>query len=98
MTVANASTISTPSLVSVNGSMDLRRNYFTQYTSPLLQAVGGSLELESNPSLQNLTLPSLETVGGSLSLINNTNFTTINEIDAVTTVGGHVEIIGPVAM
>ena len=97
MTVQNVSSLETPTLSHVNASLSLYGNSISQYESPLLQSIGGTLAVDGNAYLRNITLPSLQNIGGGLWLNDNTNLTLVNQIEALTTVGGNVQINGTIA-
>lgn len=93
ITFRNVSTVSTPSLASVNGSYGLFANFFNDLAAPNLTTVGGSLSLISNMDMTNLSFPELKTVGGGLDVANNTDLKDIN-FPALTTVGGALDFYG----
>jgi len=96
MTMRNISSINTPSLAQINGTLYFDSTYINDFTSPLLRSVGETLRIMSNSDLANLTLPSLESIGGDLQLQNNTNLAIIDRLDRLATIGGAVNISGPV--
>jgi hypothetical protein len=93
ITFRNVSTVSTPSLASINGSYGLISNFFTSVSAPNLTTVGGSLSLDSNEALTNISFPELKTVGGGLDVTNNTELGDIS-FPALTTVGGALDFYG----
>jgi hypothetical protein len=99
MTFRNVSTVSIPSLASVNGSLIFDENYFTSLSAPNLTSVGstaskeGSLAFVANPQLTNITIPGLLTCGGGVQVANNTDLQTIS-FPALTTVGGAIDLAG----
>jgi hypothetical protein len=99
MTFRNVSTVSIPSLATVNGSLIFDENYFTGLSAPNLTSVGstaskeGSLAFVANPQLTNITIPGLLTCGGGVQVANNTDLQTIS-FPALTTVGGAIDLAG----
>ncbi|KAK5110758.1 hypothetical protein LTR62_005635 [Meristemomyces frigidus] len=98
MTFRNVSTISIPSLASINGSMGFISNFFTSIVAPNLTSVGamggGSLSFVSNADMTNLSFPELTTVGGGLQVANNTALNTVNGFPSLKTVGGALDFNG----
>lgn len=100
ITFRNVSSISTPSLASVNGSFGFYGNYFTEYSAPNLTIVGnpnapntGSLAVVNNAMLQNISFPLLQTVEGADQVANNTALMNIS-MPALKTVGGAIDFSG----
>jgi hypothetical protein len=98
-TFRNVSSVSIPSLATVNGSLIFDENYFDSLSAPNLTTVGntatgfGSLALVANSALKNITIPHLKTVGGGNQIANNTALQTIS-FPALTTVGGAIDFSG----
>lgn len=94
ITLRNVTTISLPSLGSVNGSIGLYGNEFmTDFSANSLASVGGSLSFVDNADLANLSMPLLQTVGGGLQIANNTNVATIS-LPALQVIGGALDCNG----
>lgn len=93
MTFRNVSSVSIPSLTSLNGSMGFYANFFTTLAAPNLTTIGGSLSFVSNQDLTNITMPELKTVGGGLQVANNTALGGLN-LPSLTTVGGAFDFYG----
>ncbi|KUJ14327.1 uncharacterized protein LY89DRAFT_650064 [Mollisia scopiformis] len=99
ITIRNVSSLDVPSLSTVNGSIGLYGNDFTEFTAPNLTTIGstatgsGTLALVQNPSFTDLSLPLLKTVGGAVQVANNQELQTIS-FPALATVGGAIEFSG----
>ncbi|PQE26991.1 GPI-anchored cell wall organization Ecm33 protein [Rutstroemia sp. NJR-2017a BVV2] len=99
MTFRNCSSISIPSLSTVNGSLGFYENYFTSLSAPNLTSVGntangqGSLAFVANPSLANITINGLTKVGGAFQIANNSALEDIS-FPALTQVGGAIDFSG----
>lgn len=94
ITIRNLSSVSMPSLASVNGSLGFYGNTFENFSSPNLTSVGGSLAFVSNDQLNNITLPELTTISGGFQIANNTNLENINGFPKLATVGGALDFTG----
>jgi hypothetical protein len=99
MTFRNISSLSIPSLATVNQSLVFDESFITEVGSLNLTTVGnlpkqiGSLTFVGNPQLTNITFPNLESVGGSLNVANNTDLQTIS-FPALADVGGAISLAG----
>ncbi|RDW91400.1 hypothetical protein BP5796_02565 [Coleophoma crateriformis] len=94
MTIRNVSSISLPSLATVNGSLGFYENYFTSVSAPNLTSVtSGSLAFVANPSLANISMPLLKTIGGGDLIANNSGLDAIS-FPALSTVGGAIDFSG----
>lgn len=94
MTFRNVSSVSIPSLASINGSMGFYANFMDAVAAPNLTTVGGTLSFVSNEDLTNVSFPELKTVTGGLQVANNTALKTINGFPALQTVGGALDFNG----
>lgn len=94
MTFRNVSSVSIPSLASLNGSLGFYSNFMSGVNAPNLTTVGGSLSFVSNEDLTNVTMPQLKTVSGGLQLANNTELDHISGFPALQTVGGALDFYG----
>jgi hypothetical protein len=92
--IANASSVSIPSLASVNGSLGLYSNFFESIQAPNLTDVGGTLSIVSCEKATNISFPQLTTVTGGLSVQNNTELADVSGFPVLTTVGGAVDMYG----
>jgi hypothetical protein len=99
MTFRNISSISIPSLATVNGSLGFYGNYMTSIAAPNLTTVGsysdgtGSMAFVANAKLNNISMPSLTSVGGADQIANNTDLGGIS-FPALSTVGGAIDFSG----
>lgn len=99
LTFRNVSSVTIPSLATVNGSLTFDENYFSSLSAPNLTSVGstlngkGSLALVANTAITNFTIPLLKTVGGGIQIANNSELQTIS-FPVLTTVGGAVDLTG----
>jgi hypothetical protein len=99
MTFRNVSTVSIPSLHTINGSLGFYGNYMSSIAAPNLTSVGstatgqGSLAFVANAKLANISMPLLKTVGGADQIANNTALGSIS-FPALTTVGGAIDFSG----
>ena len=94
MTFRNCSTVTIPSLATLNGSMGFYDNYFGAIMAPNLTTVGGSLSFVSNEDCMNISFPELTTVNGGLQVANNTGLKNINSFESLQTVGGALDFNG----
>ncbi|PSK34473.1 hypothetical protein C1H76_9413 [Elsinoe australis] len=94
MTFRNVSSVSIPSLASVNSSIGFWGCTFGSLAAPNLTTVGGSVTLNSNTQLTNVSMPRLTSIRGALQVANNTEYDNIDGFQAVTQVGGAVDCYG----
>jgi hypothetical protein len=90
MTIQNISSISIPSLTSVNTSLGFYGNYFNDLNpvmAPNLTSVGGELAFVANADLTNISLPALTSVGGGVTIANNSALMTIDGFSSLETTG-----------
>lgn len=100
MTFRNVSTLSIPSLATVNGSIGFYGNYFDSIAAPNLTTIGsknvqntGSLAIVANGALTNISMPLLQTVQGAYQIANNSDLQNIS-FPALQTVGGALDFSG----
>jgi len=99
MTLRNVSSVSIPSLATVNGTLGFYENYFPSLSAPNLTSVGntangqGGLAFVANPDLANITIPMLQTVGGAFQIANNSALDAIS-FPTLTEVGGAIDFSG----
>jgi hypothetical protein len=99
MTFRNVSTISIPSLATVNGSLGFYGNYMSSVAAPNLTSVGnfatgqGSLAFVANAALANISMPLLNSVGGADQIANNSALNAIS-FPLLATVGGAIDFSG----
>ncbi|OCL14273.1 hypothetical protein AOQ84DRAFT_43577 [Glonium stellatum] len=94
MTFRNCSSVQTPSLASLNGSMGFYGNDIQSYAAPNLTEVGGSLSFVSNTQLTNISLPELTQLGGGFQISNNTLLKTIDGFPKLKTIVGALDFNG----
>ena len=95
MTFRNCSSISTPSLTTVNGSLGLYSNYITAFNgAPLLQSMGGSLTFDSNFAMKEVSLPELKTIAGGFQVTNNLALRSLDEFYSLANAYGAVDLQG----
>lgn len=87
MTLRNISSISVPSLQSVNGTLGFYGNYLTEIMTPNLTSVGGDVAIVGNAELTNISMPVLTTVGGGVTIANNSALMTIDGFSSLKTTG-----------
>jgi len=87
MTLRNISSISIPSLASVNTTLGFYGDYLTSVMAPNLTFVGGDLALIANAELTNISFPALVTVGGGVTIANNSALMTIDGFSSLKTTG-----------
>lgn len=94
LTLANLSSISMPSLSSVNGSLGFYSNFLDGVAAPNLTNVGGGLSFVANADLTNVSFPELTTIGGGLLIANNTALDEIDGFPQLARVGGAIDVTG----
>ncbi|KAK3722728.1 cell wall protein Ecm33 [Vermiconidia calcicola] len=94
MTFRNCSSVSIPSLSSLNGSMGFYSNYFDSLSAPNLTVSGGGIAFVSNERLTNISMPSLRQVGGGLQVANNTRLDSVDGFPRLQRVGGAIDFNG----
>jgi hypothetical protein len=87
MTLRNISSISIPSLASVNTTLGFYGDYLTSVMAPNLTTVGGDLALIANAELTNISFPALTAVGGGVTIANNSALMTIDGFSSLKTTG-----------
>ena len=92
--IANASSVSLPSLASVNGTFGLYSSFFERVQAPNLTDVGATFSIVSCDKLTNISFPQLTTVTGGLSVQNNTELADVSGFPVLETVGGAVDMYG----
>jgi len=93
ITMRNITSVSMPSLGSVNGSLGFYSNEFASLSTPNLTRVGGSLSFVSNTDLSSIDMPSLTTIGGGFQIANNTDLSSV-EFDKLKSIGGALDYSG----
>jgi len=100
MTFRNVSTLSIPSLATVNGSLGFYGNYFESLAAPNLTTIGsknvqntGSLAIVANGDLTNISMPNLQTVQGAYQIANNSALQNIS-FPSLSQIGGALDFSG----
>jgi hypothetical protein len=100
MTFRNVSSVSIPSLATVNGSLGFYGNYLESIYAPNLTTLGstteqntGSLAFVANGDLTNISFPQLSFVSGAFQIANNTDLNNIT-FPALKTVRGAIDFAG----
>jgi len=93
MTFRNCSSISMPSLATVNGSLGFYENFMTNVMAPNLTSTGKDLAFVANPDFANLSMPLLQSVGGGVLIANNSDLDSIG-FPSLTFVGGAIDFSG----
>jgi hypothetical protein len=86
LTIRNVSSVSIPSLTTLEGQLGFWGNSFSSLSAPNLTETG-DLVFEDNASLSNLTLPVLETVNGGFLITRNDDLSSISFPDLATVTG-----------
>ncbi|PNS13993.1 Protein ecm33 [Sphaceloma murrayae] len=94
MTFRNVSSVTIPSLATVNSSLGFFACLFPSISAPNLTSVGGSVSFVSNAQLTNISFPRLSTIRGALQVANNTEYDNIDGFPGVAQVGGAVDCYG----
>lgn len=93
ITLSNLSSVSFPTLQSVNDSLSVSNNYFPTFPADTLTTVGGLVNTSENANLNNISMPLLSTVVGGLLINNNTGLVNIG-FSALKVVGGTLDYNG----
>ncbi|KAK6463951.1 putative effector of the organization of the beta-glucan layer of the wall [Scheffersomyces coipomensis] len=96
MSIHDVFQIDLNSLESVNNSVSMINNHFSNLKLPKLKAIGGSLSLSKNDKLNHVEFPTLNEVGGGLIIVNNSNIDKINFFPKLNVIGGALELVGPI--
>lgn len=94
MTFRNVSTVSIPSLASINGSLGFYSNGFEELSAPNLTRVGSDLSIVSCNAVTSIKMPQLTRIGGGFQIANNTALETINSFPKVQSIGGALDFNG----
>jgi hypothetical protein len=95
ITFRDCSDIEIPALRNVTGSLGFYESPLTTISAPNFTATSnqGTLAINANPALTNVSFPVLTTVAGGIQIQNNTVLKTL-EFDSLQTVGGAVDFYG----
>lgn len=93
ITFRNVPSIAIPSLTNTTGSLGFYECSLSSLAAPNLTAVGGTLAINTNPSLTNISMPVLEQITGGLQVQNNSVLQSVS-FPALTTVTGATDMYG----
>lgn len=95
ITFRGCSNIEIPSLTSVSGSLGFYESPLTAISAPNFTATSnqGTLAINANPSLTNVSFPLLKTIAGGIQIQNNTVLKDL-EFDGLQTIGGAIDFYG----
>jgi hypothetical protein len=95
ITFRDCTDISIPLLTNVTGSLGFYESPMTTISAPNLTATSnqGSLAVNANPQLTNVSFPFLKTVAGGIQIQNNTVLKEL-EFDNLQTIGGAIDFYG----
>ncbi|KAM5469686.1 cell wall protein Ecm33 [Microsporum audouinii] len=93
MTFRNASSVSIPSLETMDGLLGFYSNFFEDISAPNLTKTG-DLVLADNSALSNFSFPVLKTVKGAFQVANNTNLKAIDGTPKLETISGALDLSG----
>lgn len=94
LTFRDCATVDLPSLETLNSSLTLVGNAFTNFSAPNLTFVGGALAINENPNLAEVSFPLLEEVVDNLELANNTKLNKIESFPELVTIQGALDMNG----
>ncbi|KAI9729918.1 MAG: hypothetical protein M1818_008358 [Claussenomyces sp. TS43310] len=87
MTLRNISTISIPSLQSINTTLGFYGDHVESIIAPNLTSIGGDLAIVANSALTNVSMPLLKTVAHSFQIANNSQLLNITGFPSLKTTG-----------
>jgi len=93
LTFRSCPSVSIPSLHNVSGSLGFYENTMQSIAAPNLTLVGGTLALNTNTQLANISMPILKTIGGGFQIQNNTKLLQVS-FPAVQSIGGALDFFG----
>jgi hypothetical protein len=93
ITFRDIPSISIPSLANTTGSLGFYENSFAGLAAPNLTIVGGTLAINTNTKLTNVSMPLLKTITGGLQVQNNTILEDVS-FPALATVSGATDMYG----
>ncbi|KAF2399169.1 hypothetical protein EJ06DRAFT_479338 [Trichodelitschia bisporula] len=93
LTFRNCPSVSIPSLHNVTGSLGFYENTFESLAAPNLTTIGGTLAVNTNDNLKNITFPVLKTIGGGFQVQNNTQLKD-GTFSSVESIGGALDFYG----
>lgn len=93
LTFRNCPSVSIPSLSNTTGSLGLYESSLQSIFAPNLTTVGGTLAINTNTALGNISMPLLKTISGGLQVQNNTILKEVS-FPALQTVTGATDMYG----
>lgn len=96
MSISNVMSLDMASLEEVRRSVSVVQNLFANVLFPALTRVSGSFRLGQNPSVTSAAFPLVEEVGGGVLLVNNTQLAVVDCFPNLTSIGGALELAGPI--
>jgi hypothetical protein len=93
LTFRSCPSVSIPSLANVTGSLGFYENTMSSISAPNLTLVGGTLAINTNTKLTNVTFPVLKTIGGGFQVQNNTQLLSVS-FPQVQTIAGALDFYG----
>lgn len=94
MTFRNCSSVEVASLESLNGSLGMYGNVFSDFKAPNLTEIGGALAIVSNTELTNISFPELTDVGFNLEVANNTKLRELTGFPKLKSINGALDFNG----
>lgn len=83
-----------PNLETLNGSLTLYNNGFSNFSAPSLTEVGKALAVVANEELTDITFPALTDIKYNLQIANNSKIETIEGFPELENVGGAFDMSG----
>ncbi|KAF2127362.1 hypothetical protein P153DRAFT_368667 [Dothidotthia symphoricarpi CBS 119687] len=83
-----------PKLETLNGSLGLYNNGFSNFSAPSLTKIGEALAIVANDELANLTLSSLTSINDNIQIANNTKLDAIDGLPVLESIGGAFDFSG----
>jgi len=93
LTFRNCPSVSIPSLQNLTGNLGVYESTLTDLSAVNLTLVGGTLAINGNTQLNNVSLPILKTINGGIQVQNNTILQKVN-LPSLTTIGGAFDFYG----
>ncbi|KAF8475004.1 hypothetical protein BDZ91DRAFT_824268 [Kalaharituber pfeilii] len=94
ITLIDVTSISLPSLVHVNGSMNFNNNSIKEISCKNLTIIEQTLGIIGNSQLTELDFPELKEIGGGFKIHNNTELSNIDGFPKLETVRGAIDFVG----
>lgn len=93
LTFRNCPSISIPSLQNLTGSLGVYESTLSDFSAANLTVIGGTLAINGNMQLSNVSLPILKTINGGFQVQNNTKLQQVN-FPSLATIGGAFDFYG----